>query len=69
MSVEMVKLSSPEKVRYYTFPNGESVTLYNVVEFGARPSGSHRLKTKDGNLHIVPTGWIHIEIIADDWSL
>ena len=67
--MEMTELNPPERSRTYTFPQGESVTLKDVTHFLARESGTHRLKTKDGRLHIVPTGWIHIEIDAEEWSL
>lgn len=67
-SIEMTKLDPQEKSRVYTFPGGE-VRLENVVEFCARASGTHRLKTADGKLHIVPTGWIHIEIDTTAWTV
>lgn len=62
-----VKLN--EKSRIYVFPGGDTITLTNVVELIVRPSNSHRLKTGDGKLHIIPSGWIHIEIDADNWTV
>ncbi len=50
-----------EDERTYYFPNGK-VELQNVMELLVRPSGTHRLKTKDGTMHIIPTGWLHIAI-------
>lgn len=66
--VVMTPLSPKESVRTYTFPGGEKVGLTNVVAFCERPSGNHRLKTEDGKLHIVPKGWLHIEIETKDWT-
>lgn len=43
--------------------------MVGVTHLAVSPSGTHRLKTQDGKLHIVPIGWLHIEIIADSWSL
>jgi len=54
-----------EQQRTYYFPNGSSVKLTDVVELIVRESGTHRLKTKDGMMHIVPTGWICISIKSD----
>jgi hypothetical protein len=58
-----------EKSRTYFFPNNEQVLLENVTELIVRESGTHRLKTADGKLHIVPAGWVHIVIDAPDWTL
>lgn len=68
-NVEMTELSPPERARTYTFPGGDKLTLKEVTEFAARPSGTHRLKTADGRLHIVRSTWLHIEIDADGWTL
>lgn len=62
-------LNPAERTRTYTFPGGEQVALIEVTHFLARESGSHRLQTADGKLHIVPAGWIHIEIDADAFTL
>lgn len=51
--------------RKYFFPDGSRVVLYNLTEIVVRPSGSHRIKTADGRLHIVAAGWLHIEIEAE----
>lgn len=67
--LELQKLEFPETSRRYLFPGGSTVTLSNVTHFLSRPSGSHRLRTADGKLHIVPTGWIHLEIEAAAFSL
>jgi hypothetical protein len=58
-----------EASRTYTFPGGEQITLHEVTHLLVRESGTHRLRTKDGKLHIVPTGWLHIEIDAKDWTV
>jgi hypothetical protein len=65
----LTKLDPPEIARTYTFPNGDRVVLKNVTHFLARESGTHRLQTADGKLHIVPGGWIHIELEAAGFQL
>ena len=67
--VVMNKLDPAEKVRTYIFPKGEKVEVKNVTEFGARPSGSHRLKTSDGKLYIVNPGWLAIELVCEEFTL
>lgn len=67
--LELTELKNPESQRVYTFANGEQVALKGVTHFLARESGTHRLKTSDGKLHIIPPTWIHIEIDADSFSL
>ena len=67
--IELKKLDNPEATRTYKFPGGETVTLTNVTHFLARESGTHRLQTADGRLHIVPAGWLHIEIVATAFTL
>ncbi|WP_268891233.1 hypothetical protein [Agromyces humi] len=32
------------------------------MELTVRPSGSHRLKSADGRLHVIPSTWIAITI-------
>ena len=59
----------PEKVRTYYFPNNETVVLKDVTELVVRSSGTHRLKTSDGKSHIIPTGWIHIELDISGWTV
>jgi len=66
---EMTELNPMEKQRIYFFPNGEKIVLVEVTHFLARQSGSHRLKTNDGKLHIVPLGWIHIEIDVESFTV
>lgn len=53
-----------ETERIYSFPGNWHVNLKDVIELLVRPSGTHRLKTKDGRMHIIPTGWIHIDILS-----
>lgn len=67
--VGMTKLEPREDFRTYTFPGGERVVLEDVTHFLSRASGVHRLRTADGRLHIVPVGWIHIEIGAPEFTL
>lgn len=62
-------VSLKESSRTYYFPGGEKIVLTNVTELVVRESGTHRLKTADDKLHIIPTGWIHIEIDEKDWTI
>lgn len=59
-----------EDVRIYYFPNHETVVLNDVRKLAVQPSGNHRLKTKDGILHIVHFGWLHIAIksMTGEWQ-
>jgi hypothetical protein len=67
--LELPKLTESEILRVYTFPGGHTVEIANVTHLLVRASGTHRLRTEDGRLHIVPIGWIHIEIEAKGFSL
>ncbi len=57
-----------EQNRKYTFLNGATIYLEGVVSINVSKSGTHRINTKDGKKHIIPTGWVHIELDADEWS-
>ena len=59
-----------EKSRVYDFGSNQ-VTLENIVELVVRPSGTHRVKTSDGLLHVVAPGWlaIHIDDGGKDWTV
>lgn len=58
-----------EQSRRYVFPNGEVVELWGVVGINVSKSGTHRINTKDGKKHIIPPGWLHIEMDIDgDWT-
>jgi hypothetical protein len=58
-----------ERQRTYRFPGDEFVRIVGVVELSVRESGNHRLKDSSGKLHIVRAGWIHIEIVAEEWTV
>lgn len=58
-----------EKQRIYYFSNEEKVVLNHVTELIVRESGTHRIKTADNKLHIIPQGWIHIEIDETEWTV
>lgn len=60
--IELNALNPIEKTRTYNFAHGEHIVLENVTHLAVSKSGVHRLKTKDGKLHIVPPGWLHIEL-------
>lgn len=57
-----IQFKVDEWERIYQFPNNATVVLKELTELTVNESGTHYLKTKDGKLHIIPTGWIHIEI-------
>jgi len=63
-NIEGILTQVEENERIYSFPGNWHVNLKDVVELLVRPSGTHRLKTKDGRMHIIPTGWIHIDILS-----
>lgn len=50
-----------EAKRTYTFEDGDTLSIADVVEFGM-PGSTHRLKDKDGNLYIVKPNWRSIKI-------
>lgn len=57
-----------EQKRTYYFPNYSIITLNGVVSINVSKSGTHRINTSDGKKHIIPSGWIHIEFEAEDWT-
>lgn len=65
---KFVELESVEAWREYTFPGGEIVKIDDVAKVAVSESGTHRIETKTGRKHIVPVGWIHIEIDVDKWT-
>lgn len=58
-----------ERYRTYIFKGGGQVSIPDVVAICVRPSGNHRLNTKDGKKWIIPAGWLAIKIDAETWSL
>lgn len=70
MSIEkpvLITLEMPERSRTYHYAD-HSRTIKDVVAVCVRPSGSHRLETKDGHKWIVQPGWEAIEIDVDAWT-
>jgi hypothetical protein len=61
---EYTKFDIDEKERIYYFHRDEKVVLRDVYELIVSSSGTHYLSTRDGKTHIIPVGWIHIEIDA-----
>lgn len=59
-----------EKSRTYFFI-GRDLVFHNVTELEVRKSGTHRLKTADGKLHVVAPGWLAITIEDDkkEWTV
>lgn len=51
-----------EAKRTYHFPDGQGIEFENIIELIVHDSGTHRLKTNDGRLHIVAPGWLAITI-------
>lgn len=60
-----------ERQRVYDYGAGRTVTLTDVRELIVRDSGTHRVTTADGRLHILAAGWlaIHIDDDGRDWTL
>lgn len=60
-----------EIARIYTFPNQETVIIEKPRKLLISASGNHRIQTEDNRLHIIPKGWIHIEIESEvgKWEL
>jgi len=65
---KFVELEPVEVSREYTFPGGEKVRIENAARIAVSESGTHRIETKDGRKHIVPSGWIHIELDVPAWT-
>jgi len=57
-----------EQNRTYVFPGNEIVMIADVVSINVSKSGTHRINTKDGRKHIIPTGWVHIVFDAENWT-
>ncbi|MGW9587478.1 hypothetical protein [Microbacterium sp. NPDC055455] len=59
-----------EKTRIYDFGT-HSVTLTDVRELIVSASGNHRIRTGDGNLHIIAPGWfaVHIDDGGKGWTV
>jgi len=68
MMKEMIELNPPENKRTYYFRDLTVVNLFNVTHFLDSKS-THRLKTKDGKLHIIPKDFNHIEIKCEEFTL
>ena len=60
--IKGIKTKLNEIERVYHFAGGDEVILNDVRELIVRQSGTHRIITKDKRLHIIHTGWIHIDI-------
>lgn len=56
-----------EQNRTYTFPTGK-VYINGIESINVSKSGTHRINTTDGKKHIIPSGWLHIEFDAKDWT-
>lgn len=59
---EWVELEWVERCRSYYFPEGNVLEIPNVVAVKVKESGTHRLRTADGKLWVIPTGWLGIEL-------
>jgi hypothetical protein len=69
-----VQLNEKSRIYYYPYEkeNGEvcliTTLVPNVTELIVRPLGTHRLKA-DGKLVIMPSGWVRIDVEAEDWTI
>ena len=68
MTLDIKKVD--EKSRTYTFPNYTYIGLIDVTHIAVSESGNHRIKTKDGKLHVIAPGWLHISIDteSEEWA-
>jgi hypothetical protein len=66
--IEWVKLKWKERSRTYHFAEGKSLTVHNVVEVCVKSSGTHRLRTEDGRLWVIPAVWLGIELDCDEFT-
>jgi hypothetical protein len=66
--MEFKEITNGERSRTYIYSGNHELTIKNVVRVCVRPSGTHRLETKDGEKLIVAGGWMAIKIDADTWS-
>ena len=59
-----------EDSREYIFPS-RNIKLEKVIGLIVRPSGTHRVRTADGMLHIISSGWYAIHIVdkKQDWTV
>ena len=59
-----------EKTRVYDY-GSHKIELSNVIELVVRDSGTHRIKTDDGLLHVIAPGWfaIHIDDRGKGWTV
>lgn len=60
--MELTELNPIEKQRIYVYPDGTTAVFYNVTHFAASKT-THRLRTDNGNLHIVAEGWRYITLV------
>jgi len=51
---------SDEQYRVYEYPDGSAVRLDNPTNLNVSKSGGHRVSTKDGVSHYIPSGWNHL---------
>lgn len=63
-------ISLTERTRVYDFGD-KQIQLDDVRELIARNSGTHRVRTADGKLHVIAPGWlaIHIDNGGKDWTV
>lgn len=66
MPLEFVEVKG-ERSRTYIFGDGD-LTINNVVKLCVRPSGNHRLETREGGKFIIKANWIAIQIDCDEWD-
>lgn len=67
-SPKFVELNPVEISREYTFPCRNVVRIEKAARISVSESGTHRIETEDGRKHIIPKGWIHIELDVPEWT-
>ena len=51
---------SDEQYRVYEYPDGSTVRLDSPTNLNVSKSGGHRVLTRDGVSHYIPSGWNHL---------
>lgn len=67
--LELKELNQSEKARIYHYKDGNKFKIENVTHF-LDSNSTHRLKTQDGHLWIIPKeNILAIELITDNFTL
>lgn len=65
---EFLPIDPPERWRQYSFGNGMTIEIPEVIKLAVSQSGTHYLEDAKGRKYIVAPKWLAIEIDVDEWS-